>query len=199
MSHPTKRPTRHTAKSIFFLFVSTGLVLSVIYIGATLLAPQLTPIPYISASPIDLNKQNDATDNRNRVQIDKMGIEVPFFTGDANVLEKGAWHRKPENGNPEKGGNFILAAHRFEIGNTPGETRRKSPFFKIDSLVIGDKIRVFYQKKWYTYSVSDKIEVTPTSLYIENPSVEPRLTLYSCMLSGAAAGRYVIIATPDDD
>jgi sortase (surface protein transpeptidase) len=181
---------------------SYGLVLSVVlitiaaYIGILLISPKLPAIAYISTAPIDLNKNDDNNDTRNRIQIDKMGVEVPFFEGDETVLELGAWHRKPENGNPQAGGNFILAAHRFEIGNTPGQTRQKSPFYKIDSLDINDKIRVYYENKWYDYKVTKKIEVPATALYIENKSVEPKLTLYSCSLNGAAAGRFVIEATP---
>ena len=168
----------------------------VFYFGVILISPKLPPIPFVSASSIDLNTKDDENDLRNRIQIEKIGIEVPFSVGNEQVLELGAWHRHPENGNPEQGGNFVLAAHRFEIGNNPGQTRAKSPFYKIDNLDYGDDIRVFYEGKWYDYKVNKKYEVPPTALYIEEKSNEAKLTLYSCSLSGAAAGRFVIEAIP---
>ncbi len=178
------------------LVFAVVLIIIAVYISILLVSPKLPAIPYVVKTSIDLNVKDDTSDTRNRVQIQKMGVEVPFFEGGEEVLELGAWHRKPENGNPIMGGNFILAAHRFEIGNTPGQTKQQSPFYKIDQLEIGDVIRIFYENKWYDYKVAKKIEVPPTALYIENRSEEPKLTLYSCMLNGAAAGRYVIEATP---
>lgn len=190
------RALRSKQLAFYSLIFAAVLIIIAVYIAVLLVSPKLPAIPYISAASIDLNKSDDAQDTRNRIQIDKMGIEVPFFEGNESVLELGAWHRKPENGNPRVGGNFIVAAHRFEIGNTPGQTRQKSPFYKIDTLNVNDRIRVYYENKWYEYKVVKKTEVSPSALYIENSSAEPKLTLYSCLLNGAAAGRYVIEAVP---
>jgi sortase A len=160
-------------------------------------APQLPTIPIINDSGINLNTKDDAKDLRNRLQIAKINLEVPIFTGNSEaVLEKGVWNRWPERGNPIIGGNFILSAHRFELGFTPSQTRQKSPFFNIHKLEVGDSLRVFYEGKWYGYKINKKYSVKPTALYIENPSDYAKLTLYSCTLNGSADGRDVIEALP---
>jgi len=110
------------------------------------------------------------------------------------VLEEGAWHRLPENGNPVDGGNFVLAAHRLEIGWTPGQTKKMSPFYNIDKLNVGDEIVVFYNKNRYSYTIDKIYEVEPSATYIENRTSRPKMTLYTCTLKGAADGRVVIEA-----
>jgi sortase A len=160
------------------------------------LAPLVPSLPLISQTGIDLNTQNDSYDKTNRIQIKKLNLEVPYYIGDSSMLEKGAWWRMPQNGNPKDGGNFVLSAHRFELGWTPAQTKQKSPFYHIDKLQIGDQIRVYYQNKWYYYKVANKHEVSQYALQIENRSQTPKLTLYSCSLRGPAAGRYVIEAMP---
>jgi len=155
-------------------------------------APNL-PIP----SAIDLNTADDTNDTRDRIQIEKMNLEVPYF-GDNTpaALEKGVWWRFPDRGNPEEGGNFILSAHRFFLGKTPQGTRARSPFYKLDKLEPGDKIKMSYQNKWYVYEVTKKYSVKPDATEIEAESDEPKLTLYTCSLKGSADGRVVIDAKP---
>lgn len=164
--------------------------------GAYLLVLTQSPNLPVS-SPIDLDTSDDANDFRNRIQIAKMGVEVPYFGDDTPAtLEKGAWWRFPDRGNPEKGGNFILSAHRFFLGKTPEGTRARSPFYKLDKLEEGDKMRVFYEGKWYEYEVTRKYSVQPDATQIEDVSAEPKLTLYTCSLKGSADGRVVIEAKP---
>ena len=172
------------------------LVLCGLYFALLYYAPNIPNVPIIGSTAIDLNTSDDMGDTSNRIQIEKLNLEVPYFSGENEVLNKGAWHRFPENGDPSSGGNFVLAAHRFELGMTPNQTKQKSPFYHIDELQNGDEIKVMHNGKWYTYTVSKKYEVPPTALYIENRSAEPKLTLYSCSLQGSAAGRYVIEARP---
>lgn len=143
----------------------------------------------ISASYQDKNQPN-------AIIIAKIGLHVPFYTGDAAVLERGAWHRQPDRGNPVKGGNFIVSAHRFEMGLTPHQTRARSPFYRIDRLIPGDTIIIVYNQKEYTYAVSRIFSVPPQQSGIEAPSDSHKLTLYSCTLGGSADGRVVIEAQP---
>jgi LPXTG-site transpeptidase (sortase) family protein len=157
----------------------------------------LPQIPIINSSSINLNTKDDAKDNRDRIQIAKINLEVPIFTGNSEaVLDKGVWNRWPGRGNPVIGGNYILSAHRFEMGLTPSQTRQKSPFYNIHKLAVGDTLRVFYQGKWYGYKITKKYSVKPTAFYIEAPSDYAKLTLYSCTLNGSADGRDVIEALP---
>lgn len=172
--------------------------LAVALLGVGIYLLVLTQAPKLPiGTSIDINTADDANDFRNRIQIEKMGIEVPYL-GDNTpaTLEKGAWWRFPERGNPEKGGNFILSAHRFFLGRTPEGTRARSPFYKLDKLEDGDKIRIFYENKWYEYQVTKKYSVKPDATEIEAESAEPKLTLYTCSLKGSADGRVVIEAMP---
>lgn len=131
-----------------------------------------------------------------RLYIPKIGLSIEYKTGDDSVLNTAAWHRYPERGNPQDGGNFILSGHRFELAPTPQETYRKSPFFGIDSINKGDSIVVDYHQKRYEYVVNRRYSVNPQQTSIEAPSDTSKLTIYSCTLGGAYDGREVIEALP---
>lgn len=187
----------HLSQKTTAIVLGGVIILAGLYIGLLTFAPQLPNIPMVSQSPLAINTTDDATDTRNRIVIPKINLEVPYFTGSTEAtLDKGAWHRKPEQGNPVVGGNFILSAHRFELGLTPARTKAKSPFYNIDKLQTGDEIKIFFEGKRYPYTVTKKYDVPPTALYIEQQSATPKLTLYSCSLQGAAVGRSVIEAAP---
>ena len=131
----------------------------------------------------------------NMLYIPKIGLALPFNSGDSSVLEKGAWHRWPERGDPKQGGNFILAGHRFSMGHTPSETVKKSPFYHLNKLVVGDSIYIDYASERYEYIVVKHFTVRPSQSEIEAPDGEARLTLYTCTLAGEADGREVVEAT----
>ena len=130
----------------------------------------------------------------NRLYIPKIDINLPYASGGAETMEHGAWWRKPENGNPKDGGNFVLSAHRFIMGLTPRQTLRKSPFYNIDKLAVGDEMVVDYNGARYIYAISEKRSVKPEAIEIEQRTDQPQLTLYSCTLGGANDGRDVLIA-----
>ncbi len=180
------RPKR--LRRVGSLVLAGGLFLSGLYLLLLTFAPVIE-VPGLSTPTIT------ATENtQNRVVIEKIGVDIPFYTGGAEALEKGAWHRFPERGDPEKGGNFIVSAHRFELGITPQQTRAKSPFYKLDSLNVGDEFKVKFNQKDYTYRVTEKYDVERTAVEIEAPSEAPKLTMYSCSLKGEKDGRIVIEA-----
>lgn len=132
-----------------------------------------------------------------RLYIPQINVDVAITAGaDSSALEKGAWHRKPENGNPETGGNFVLSAHRFVMDVTPQGTVEKSPFYNIDRLMVGDRLVVDYGGKRYEYEIKRKYAVKPDATEIEAKSDEAKMTLYSCTLQGSADGRDVIEAVP---
>lgn len=165
-----------------------------VYLLVTTLAPVILPAPSINVSSQSV--QPDAM-TENRLYIPKIGVDVLITEGDSEAaLDKGAWHRKPENGSPARGGNFVLSAHRFQMGWTPDQTRDRSPFYHIDKLQEGDEIYVDYNQKRYSYIVTKKYAVDRYAVYIESPSEEAKMTLYSCTLEGEAAGRDVIEAHP---
>ena len=178
--------------------IAIVMVLAGLYMLFTAMYPLLHfgLINQANSSTTRLIKQTAGEITDNRLYIPKIDINLPYSTGDARTMENGAWWRVPENGNPEDGGNFVLSAHRFIMGMTPEQTLRKSPFYNIDKLAVGDQIIIDYSGRRYTYKISQIFSVKPEAIEIENRTDEPQLTLYSCTLGGASDGREVIIAKP---
>lgn len=176
---------------IFGLFGGAYILLSALSPGIS------TPLdPPQDATAKKLTHSKPAL-NENRLYIPQINVDIAVVTGETDAaLEQGAWHRKPENGNPKNGGNFVLSAHRFNFGFTPTQTRAKSPFYHIDKLSIGDQIYVDYEGTRYAYSVTKRYKVDRTATEIEQKSQDDKLTLYSCDLRGEKAGREVVEAKP---
>lgn len=169
------------------LLIGGGYLLSLV--GAPTVAP------LISMKPISVNALPAPTKSDNRVIIPKIGVNIPFGEGQA-ALDRGAEWRYPERGNPETGGNFIIAAHRFSIQPTPQGTIEKSPFYSIDKLAVSDKIIVDYNGTRYGYEIEKATSESPNQTSIEASSEAPKLTLYSCEQDGSATGRVVLTAKP---
>lgn len=170
--------------------------------GGYLLANTLYP-----ALPVDATGQASAVTKvltqrqpdlqEDRLYVPKIGVDIAIVTGVTDkTLEGGAWHRAPQNGDPVSGGNFVLAAHRFNLGLTPEQTRAKSPFYHINDLGAGDQIFVDYQGVRYAYEVTRRYNVQENDVSIESSTKDSRLTMYSCDLRGPHAGREVIEAKP---
>ena len=194
--------TRHHASKLWrvfsWVFVIALLCLG-IYILATALSPQIQSLPVVQKqAERAIRRELDASApsaRTNHLYIPKIGVSIDIVTGkDETALLRGAWHRKPENGDPKNGGNFVLSAHRFDMGFTPQGTLKKSPFYHIDRLEKGDTMSVDYSGTRYEYVVTRKYRVAPTKASIENRTDSPVLTLYSCTLRGSADGRDVIEA-----
>lgn len=170
-----------------------------VYILLVAGAPWLPESPLLGTQQVDVKAALSGTqpgERGNRIYIPQLGVDVPFATGGAEVLESGAWHRQPQHGNPEAGGNFILSAHRFSMGWTPQQTRQKSPFYRIDQLKTGDEFFVDYNNARYAYKVTRLYGVPRTATEIEAKSDIAKLTLYSCDVRGESAGRVVVEAAP---
>jgi LPXTG-site transpeptidase (sortase) family protein len=167
------------------------------YILLTIFSPT---IPVLSGRQLDETKkklEKPAGTFGDRLYIPKINIDVEIIGGnESSALEKGAWHRRPENGDPIKGGNFVLSAHRFVMSYTPQGTAVKSPFYNIGQLQVGDKLYVDFKGKRYEYEIFGKYGVKPDNVEVESPTNDPQLTLYSCTLQGSSDGRDVIEARP---
>jgi sortase A len=137
-----------------------------------------------------------ANPQQNRIVIPKAEINAEILTGDASVLEKGAWHRFPERGDPEKGGNFIVTAHRFKFAADPWSTKKRSTFYDIGRVEVGDEVVVHWNQREHKYKVVKLETVKPDQISIEDPSDEPKLTVYSCTFGGEHDGREVVVAEP---
>jgi sortase A len=168
-----------------------------VYMLITIFAPTLPVLSGKNPEETAKRLESKAGTYGNHLYIPKINVDVDIISGgDASALEHGAWHRKPENGDPVKGGNFVLSAHRFVMDYTPQGTAKKSPFYNIDKLAIGDSIFVDYQDKRYEYKITEKYGVKPDNVEVESPTNKPQLTLYSCTLQGSSDGRDVIEAEP---
>lgn len=173
-------------------------VLAVCLIGAGLYVLSLISAPVIMPAlndPIDTNTLAEPEIGNNRVIIPKIGVNIPY-DDNQEALNTGAWWRHADRGNPVDGGNFILAAHRFEIQPTPQATWEKSPFYHIEKMAIGDQIVIDYEGKRYGYEIDTVNTVKPTQIEVEAPSETAKLTLYSCGLGGASVDRIVFTAKP---
>lgn len=178
------------------MVTGTVLLAAGTYLLITILAPSVPPAPAPKAE-VQAYLNSPPKQQGNRLYIPAINVDVAIVEGKTPAaLNEGAWHRRPENGDPEKGGNFVLSAHRFKLGFTPQHTKARSPFYHIDKLRPGDALYVDFNQKRYTYNVTRKYKVSRTAVEIEGPSSEPKMTLYSCDLRGEAAGREVIEAKP---
>lgn len=170
--------------------------------GAYMLVNALYPaLPSVMSGDVALVtkklKQRQPDLAQDRLYAPKIGVDVAIVVGVTDkTLEGGAWHRVPQNGDPVSGGNFVLAAHRFNLGLTPNLTRAKSPFYHIDKLAMGDQLFVDYRGVRYAYEVTKRYKVGENELSIESQTKDSRLTMYSCDLRGPKAGREVVEAKP---
>lgn len=187
------RTKRRAYISTVLIILAAIAFIAGLYILSLVFAPAIAQI--VSHKSIDVKKLPAPTAKDNRIVIPKIGVNIHYASGTA-ALNAGAEWRYPERGNPEKGGNFIIAAHRLTIQPTPWATVEKSPFYNIDKLAIGDKIIIDYSGTRYGYNISKIFNVTPNQVEIEAPSETPELTLYSCDITGSATGRVVIVAEP---
>lgn len=184
--------SKRSALHYLLLFVASLSLIGGIYLLILVLTPNI-PLLYPAK---EINVKTLSQPAGNMVYIPKIGVRTKINTGGPEALDDGAWHRFPERGDPVRGSNFIISAHRFEIGLTPAETRRRSPFYHINKLEVGDHIIVDFSGKRYGYEVTEKTSVKPTQIEIEAPTEEARLTLYTCTLKGRSDGREVIYAKP---
>ena len=154
-------------------------------------APTLPPIPFVTPQPPAVN-YTEVKEDRNHIP--KIGVNKEFMAGGEAVLDRHVWHRYPEHGDPKHGGNFILAAHRFQFAFWPGETVERSPFYKVDLLEPQDNVYIDYQGSRYRYEVTKRYMVQATDTYIEGPSPgDDKMTLYSCTLNGSEDERREVV------
>jgi len=187
----TKRRKNYILPIIAVIMIASGIYLLALISTPLIMSQTINPKNNSTSQLISKTKDKIT---ENRLYISKIDINLPYASGGAETMEHGAWWRKPENGNPKDGGNFVLSAHRFIMGLTPQQTLRKSPFYNIDKLMVGDEMVIDYNGARYIYVISEKRSVKPEAIEIEQRTDQPQLTLYSCTLGGANDGRDVLIA-----
>lgn len=171
--------------------------------GAYLLANVLSPAIPSFSGPADSTAKKLVSlapdTDENRVYVPKINIDVPVVPiedNEAIALEKGAVQRSPTSGNPKDGGNYVVTAHRFNLGITPWQTRSNSPFYHLAKLSAGDDIYVDYDGVRYAYKVEERKIVAPTDEAIEARTDDDRLTIYSSELVGSGTDREIVVAKP---
>ena len=105
-----------TTKDYLILGIALALLVGGGYLLITIFSPFFATQfidPKNNETTKVLQKTTDEFHPENRIYIPAINVNIPYKTGGAEVLELTAWWRKPENGNPKEGGNFIVAAHRF--------------------------------------------------------------------------------------
>ncbi len=184
------------SKKRFSLGSVFRIALGVVSVGLIIFGLYLLLILYLPKYYHYIKHPNATITSQNKVLIEKQGIDTNIYEGSVEVLEKGAWHQYPERGNPQDGGNFILAAHSFLWGYTPWQVMNKSFFYNLDEVEVGDEVVVHWNSKAYYYLVDKKFQIQPNDTAILEPSGEAKLTLYTCTEGGSADGRVVVVAKP---
>lgn len=172
-------------------FVNNILTIAVLLFAFYLIAgPFLPQASYaiseaVSRAPTD-SKQKIAISKTNRLIIPKMKFNQAIQDGDISVLAQGLW-RRPQSSTPSKGSNTVIVGHRFYRS-------RPAIFYHLDKIKEGDQILVDWQQKRYVYRVSTTTVVPPSAGYIENPTTDNILTLYTCTPLWTSKERLVVQA-----
>ncbi|HUV42584.1 MAG TPA: sortase [Patescibacteria group bacterium] len=98
---------------------------------------------------------------------------------------------------PGKEGNVFIFAHSSD---TPlNITRYNAVFYLIGKLNPSDEIIIYYQKRQYTYQVTDKKILSPKELEEFLGTLEGKtLTLQTCYPPGTTLKRLIVIAKEAD-
>lgn len=127
----------------------------------------------------------------NSVIIPSMLLDQPILEGTVRdqyqTLNKGIW-RWPDSSTPDKGGNTVLIGHRFTYTNPRGV------FYFLNKVRVGDEIGIVWANRAYTYKVAGINEVPPNDTAIENDTLDPELTLFTCTPLWLPKDRLVIVA-----
>ena len=125
----------------------------------------------------------------NRMRVSTMSVDAVINEGPTvKTLDKGIWHL-PGTSTPDKGGNTVLAAHRWKWGPASGKS-----FYDIDKVKEGDIITMSWNGKDYRYRVTKISTVNPDQVEILNNSFEAKLTLFSCAPLFSSKYRIVVEA-----
>lgn len=190
---PEEKPFKKTKTFLrsVFLIISIVAIVAGLYLLFIMFSPKI-------ASTLQRNSTPKIESDNNQILIPDVGIKTPILEGGEEQLENGAWHRFPERGNPEIGGNFILSAHSFVWALTPQRVNEKSYFYNLKDTKIGDEVLVRWNSKDYKYIVESTFSINPDQTDIENPSDTSKMTIYTCTEGGSADGRVVVIAKPTE-
>ncbi|PWX08862.1 class D sortase [Clostridium perfringens] len=106
------------------------------------------------------------------LNIPKINLEIGIIEGVSYEEIKYVVGHFPGSPMPGEKGNFSIAGHRISYFG--------QAFKDIDKLEKGDKVKVTYNGKEYTYEVTDMYEVTPNETEALNPTKDATITIVTC-------------------
>ena len=174
------------------------LTIMVVVIGAhIMLTPFLPAIqwwskyeaPIVSSKPtVPTPKATSPTaPQNNSLFIPALAMQEAVHEGASiYTLRYGVWHL-PQSSTPDKGGNTVLAGHRFTYAGA-------AVFYNLDKVQAGNDIYMYWNHLRYHYQVSAVRVVAPTEISVEAPTAQPMLTIYTCTPLWSTKQRLVIQA-----
>lgn len=164
--------------------------------GYTLITPFLPKATYVIRNVVNNTEENlqkeiksEKIPDGNHLIVPSMQLSKPVHEGTRpSTVHKGVW-RRPNTSAPDIGGNTVLVGHRFTYSDP-------AVFYHLDKVKVGDDIALYWNKKKYTYKVSEVKVVSPDAIEVEKNTKQPQLTLYSCTPLWSTRSRLVVIAKP---
>lgn len=201
--------------------VYSGLIL--LFAGLTIFGLTFYPVIkeeinyYISLPPNFLISPKSLKINQIKTVDEEFGILIPKIHANAKVianvdpynpkeyqwqLTKGVAHAKGSS-LPDQIGNTFIFAH--SSGNWYEANRYNSVFYLLNKLKKDDEIIIYYQKKKYSYKMTEKKLVDASDVsYLSNNLSDfmnfkdfknfPTLTLMTCWPPGTTLKRLIVIA-----
>lgn len=151
-----------------------------------------------NSEPIKLDKSylgnqkvNKSKNPPVRIIIPSLDINIPVK--EARVIN-GYWEVFPDSAGfglgssyPDEDGNQVIFAHA-----------RKGLFLSLKSAKVGQTVYILTKDKWYNYQISEIKEILPAQTEVISPTIQSRLTLYTC--SGFSdEKRLIVVANKVDE
>ena len=158
---------------------STAVAISVLSILGLLVLPSFKPVidhqtNNIAGAVESKTQQKTDISESNRLYINSIAVDMKIFEGvQESTLDKGLW-RRPHTSAPDLGSNTVIAGHRLApIGQSKS-------LYNLDKVKLDDIIRIDWNGQRYTYKVDEITTVSPDEISVEKPTVDSRLTIYTC-------------------
>lgn len=169
-----------------WLIVPISVLVLGLYVGFNVLSPMIFYVIEPTDRTANLLKTEQPQQDVDRLYIPKINASIviaPIGIDETSALSIGAVSRSNQNGNPKAGGNYVLMAERFNLQLFPYDTFKKSPFYNLKNIQVGDDVFVDYKGTRFAYQVDSREIKESTDPSIEGSSEEAKLTLYTTELS----------------
>ena len=139
-----------------------------------------------------------ATTTESTLTIPKLNVNAPIIyqssIAEADIqrsLQNGVVHYST-TAKPGQPGNTVIVGHSSNDWWEPGNY--KFVFVLLDKLVVGDKVSLSYEGKYYVYEVYESKVVEPTDLTVLAQTPGHNLTLLTCTPAGTNWRRLIVRA-----